>query len=160
MALRVISMAPILRTTSKKSGNESRDRRSGCIVHLFNLGSVFSVVSSLIWLICVVLMQKAADCRHMQRQTGKLRRTSWLSKHRKRKSKPAPRSLLQLTKPRELHSKPSQQQTLMIAHLMIHPLMMTHLPQTLNRIFHGLTVSPKCYLVLDSPLLHHYMVSF
>lgn len=102
----------------------------------------------------------------MQRRTGKLRRTSWLSKHPKRKSKPNPRSLLQLTKPRGLHSKPSQQQTLMIAHLMIHPLMTTHRLQTLNRFFYGLTDGPKavccsvCYPAFVSLLLHHSTVSF
>ena len=137
MAPLVISMVPMLQSMSKKRGNVSRNRRSGSIKCCVTSSSVStSVLNNELLVFVLVLIQEMLVCRHTPRPKGKPRRKRWLSRHPKGKIKRGLKSLLQLTKPRELHSKLSQQQTLVIAHLMSHPLMTTHHLQILIRTSH------------------------
>lgn len=58
MAPLVISMVPMLQSTSKKSGNVSRNRRSDCIVDVVPSSRMSANVSNVALLFSVVLMQK------------------------------------------------------------------------------------------------------
>ena len=58
MAPLVISMVPMLQSTSKKSGNASRNRRSGSITHGVMSSSVYTTVFAVALVVFTVVIQK------------------------------------------------------------------------------------------------------